>query len=163
MKNARIAAAVFVALGAGAMPPNAHATPLGTPEPGVGQRAPDGLPATIPPPGSPPPTVAEWNAVNWEVTVKNSSRYHCESKMVREWLRVSCLPYSKWTLKDVKTLQSHGYKAFTGMFGPKASVVVQVVKGKTYIARFTWGPDNSTRDLTVNWPSNAARPMFYFN
>jgi hypothetical protein len=155
MKHARIvSAAVFALAAAGA----GHAEGSG-----IGQRAPDGLPMTIPPPGSPAPTAAEWDAVNWEVTVKKSSSYHCESKMVREWLRVSCVPYSRWTPKSVTTVQSHGYQAYTGMFGTKASLVVQVVKGKMYVARYTWAPDNSARDLTVNWPADAARPQFYFN
>ena len=39
---------------------------------------------------SPVPTVAEWNAQTKEVTVKGSSALRCETKTVREWLRVSC-------------------------------------------------------------------------
>ncbi|HEY4121590.1 MAG TPA: hypothetical protein VGM56_27180 [Byssovorax sp.] len=124
---------------------------------------PDGLPKDIPAPGSKPPTTDEWNAMTKEVTVKGSSAYHCETKMVREWLRVTCYPYDKWTLKDVKTKSSEGQQAFVGMFGPKASVVVQVVKNKKYVARYTWAPDGSTRDLTVNWPTGAPRPTFAFN
>ncbi len=129
----------------------------------AGQAAPDGLPVSIPPPASPPPIVTEWNAVNWQVAVKNASTYHCETKMVREWLRAVCSPYDGWTLKDVKTIQSGGVQALVGVFGFRAQVVVRVVRGKTYVARFIWGPDNSTRDLTVNWQSNGLLPSIYFN
>jgi len=163
MKIARLAlAAAVVTLGTSAALSSAHATGSDQTRQGVGQRAPDGLPAYIPPPSSPPPTTAEWDAMTWEVTVAKSSAYHCETKMVREWLRVSCSPYSRWKLKGVRTLQTHGYQAYAGMYGVKASLVVQVVKGKMYVARYTWS-DNSFRDLTVNWPSNNARPVFYFN
>jgi hypothetical protein len=59
-------------------------------------------------------------------------------------------------------VQSHGYQAYTGMFGPDASVVVQVVRGKLYVARYTWDPDNSTHDLTVSWVKGD-RPTFDFD
>src|SRR5687768_13823004 len=36
------------------------------------------------------PTLDEWNAQTKEVTVRGSSKLNCETKMVREWLRVSC-------------------------------------------------------------------------
>lgn len=104
----------------------------------------------------------KWNAVPREVNVKNSTSYHCETKMLREWFRASCDPYDGWTLKDVKTITQEGQQAYVGMFGPKASVVVQVIEGKSYKARYTWGPDNSTRDLTVSWP-RGGRPSIYFN
>lgn len=127
-------------------------------------QAPDGLPVFIPPPSSPPPTTAEWNAVTWEVTVKFASNYHCQTKMVREWLRVLCTAKANWQPKNVKTIFSHGYQASTSAInGTQALLVVQVVKGRMYVARFTWGPNNSSRDLTVNWPSNATRPMLSFN
>lgn len=134
----------------------------GAPVPGApGELAPDGLPVVIPAPGSPPPTVGEWDAEPKEVTVKGSSANNCETKMVREWLRVSCRKGAK-TPKSVATTQTHGYQAYVGMFGDKASVVVQVVKGKMYVARYTW-TDNSFKDLTVNWPADKPRPVFYFN
>ncbi len=124
--------------------------------------APDGLPHFIPAPGSRPPTVDEWNAVRREVTVKKSSKYHCETKMLREWLRVTCYPYDGWTLRGVETTRQQGQRAYTGVFGPKATVVVQVIEGKSYAARFTWGPDNSARDLNVSWP-RGARPVLAFD
>jgi hypothetical protein len=162
MTIARLAlAAAFVTLATAAVSVPASAT-TGEDHHASLQMGPDGLPEVIPGPGSSPPTVAEWNAVTKEVTVKNSSRYHCETKMVREWLRVSCMPYDGWTLKNVFTHVSHGYQAFTGMFGPKASLVVQVVAGKTYVGRFVWN-DDSYRDLTVSWPAGQARPVIWFN
>ena len=121
---------------------------------------PDGLPMTIPAPGSTTPTVAEWNAVPKEITVKGSSALGCETKMLREWLRVSC--HEKGSLKptDVKTEHSGGQQAFAGMFGTTASVVVQVVKGREYSAIYTWdnAGTHSTAKLLVDWPSDHDRP-----
>jgi hypothetical protein len=163
MKIARFAtAAAFVVLATTAAHPRAAAGPVAETRQEVGQMAPDGLPEVIPPPGSNPPSVAEWDSVTREVTVRNSSRYHCETKMLREWLRVTCYPYDAWTLKNVVTRTPHGHQAFTGMFGPKASVVVQVVRGKTYVARYVWN-DDSFRDLTVSWPGGNPRPSIGFN
>lgn len=164
MKITRLAiAAAFVMIGTTAAHQRASAKSIDGVRQGPGQQAPDGLPVYIPPPGSPPPTTAEWDAMNWEVKVEKASNYRCETKMVREWLRVLCFPYKNRTLHSVRTIQSHGYQAYTMAASGKAQVVVQVVKGKMYVARFTWNPDSRIRDLTVNWPSNAARPMIYFN
>lgn len=125
----------------------------------------DGLPVEIPPPGSKPPSVAEWNAVQREVRVKGSSAKGCETKMVREWLRVSCretegsLPPSA-----VTTTSSGGQQSFVGMFGTTASAVVQVVHGKQYRARYVWGRGQyfAASFLVVNWPNGAARPSIFF-
>ena len=121
---------------------------------------PDGLPAVIPPPGSTPPTVAEWNAVTKEVTVKGSSALGCETKMLREWLRVSCNPKGSLTPTGVKTEHSGGQQAFVGMFGTKSSVVVQVVKGREYSAEYAWTDKgtSSKATLLVDWPSDHPRP-----
>ena len=163
MKIARLAlAAASLVLATTAAHPQATAGSRADARGGVEQMAPDGLPEVIPPPGSNAPTVAEWDSVTREVSVKKSSQYHCETKMLREWLRVTCLPYDRWTLKNVVTHVSHGYQAFTGMFGPKASLVVQVVRNKTYVGRFVWN-DDSYRDLTVSWEGGTPRPSIWFN
>lgn len=131
-----------------------------------GQMAADGLPEEIPPPGSKPPSVAEWNSVQKEVRVRGSSALGCETKMMREWLRVSCRPGKRMPPSAVSTVSSGGQQAFTGMFGNTASLVVQVVQGKSYRANFRWTDPNSgnfdSQFLLVNWPSGAARPTIQF-
>ena len=118
----------------------------------------DGLPAEIPSGTSKPPTVAEWDAVPREVTVRRSTERGCETKMLREWLRVSCRPKGTLQATSVATVESGGQQAFAGMFGDRASVVVQVVRGKKYTARFTWN-DGVVGTLVVDWPSGAPRPV----
>jgi len=144
--------------------------PVATPQPAAhvadpNQMAADGLPVEIPEPGSKPPTVAEWNSVTREVRVAGSTPRNCETKMLREWLRVSCrqadgsLPPS-----NVKTLSSDGQQAFVGMFGTTASAVVQVIRGKSYRALYGWGTGASAvaSTLVVNWPAGVARPTIAF-
>lgn len=128
----------------------------------TGAMGPDGLPVEIPAPGSTPPTVAEWNAVTKEVTVKGSSALGCETKMLREWLRVSCNKKGTKTPTGVKTESSGGQQAYVGLFGTTASAVVQVVKGKDYSARYEWddsGGTSSSAKLSVSWPSDQPRPV----
>jgi hypothetical protein len=137
-------------------------TPNPTPAPADATlMGPDGFPAVIPPPGSTPPTVAEWNAVTKEVTIKGSSALGCETKMLREWLRVSC--HQKGTLKPtgVKTENSGGQQAFVGLFGTTSSAVVQVIKGREYSAIYTWDDKGSasTAKLLIDWPSDHDRPV----
>ena len=121
---------------------------------------PDGLPAVIPAPGSAAPSVDEWKAVPKEITVKGSSARGCETKMLREWLRVSCNKKGSSTPTSVKTESSGGQQAYVGMFGTTASAVVQVVKGKEYRATYEWddGGTKSSATLLVAWPSDQARP-----
>jgi hypothetical protein len=149
----------------GAAAPRPTAAPAPTPEADPNQMAADGFPQVIPEPGSKTPTVAEWNAVQREVRVKGSSARGCETKMVREWLRVSCRPGKGLPPSAVSTISSSGQQAYPGMFGNTASLVVQVVRGKPYRARFVWTDDAGNFDaafLVVNWPANAARPTAYF-
>lgn len=147
-----------------AAPDSDEATP---PEADPNQMAKDGLPVVIPPPGSKTPTVAEFNSVQREIRVKNSSSYGCETKMMREWLRVSCRKGKDalMTPSDVKTVQSQGQQAYPGVYGTTASLLVQVVQGKSYRASFSWSGEGTVQSamLNVNWPASAARPSIYFD
>jgi hypothetical protein len=128
--------------------------------------APDGWPVVMPPPGSSAPTTAEWNAVPREVTVKGSSTLRCETKVVREWLRVSCHANTVGVPVAVRHAPAFGQQAFTYVADTQvASVVVQMIQGKTYTADFTWeSPDIGTRatyTLTATWVNG--RPYASFN
>ena len=112
---------------------------------------------------SKPPTVAEWEAVG-EITVRHSTPLGCETKLVREWLRVSCRTTSKgpYLIQGVKRT---GGKDFGGIppFVKKdvASIVTQVKKGIDAEYTFDWG--NFTRKLVVAWPSGAPAPTIEFD
>jgi hypothetical protein len=126
----------------------------------------DGLPVIIPSPGSSPPSVAEWNSVLREVTVSGSSALNCETKMMREWLRVNCRRSGVNAPIDVRTEHSEGQQAYVYKnIGTLTSAVVQVVRGRQYRASFVW--DSNGRHwgstLTVSWPPGAPRPTLYFS
>lgn len=124
----------------------------------------DGLPVTIPAPGSTPPTTEEWNAVTREVTVRGSSARNCETKMLREWLRVTCRKKGGDVPTGVVTKQSAGQQAYVFNADGLASVVVQVVPAKEYKGTFSWTSNGSAKsaDLVVSWPGGAPRPSLYF-
>jgi hypothetical protein len=154
-------------------PPQAEPTeqeePAPVPQPDLqdpNQMAPDGLPVVIPPPGSRPPSVAEWNGVQREVRVQGSSALGCETKMLREWLRVSCRARpGQMPPVSVSTVSHGGQQHYPGMYGTTASLVVQVVPGKPYRASYRWADDSGNFDaqfLVVNWPAGAPRPTIYF-
>jgi hypothetical protein len=134
--------------------------------PVAGGYAPDGLPADIPAERSKVPTVAEWNAVPREISVARSTPLGCETKMVREWLRVSCRKDLGQPGND-KLPQSisdeTGKTADTFTFakpGQVTSVVTPVLRGRTYRAKFHW--ETKTQTLVVDWPSGAPRPVVKF-
>jgi hypothetical protein len=105
------------------------------------------------------PTIAEWNAVTKEVTVKGSSKLNCETKMVREWLRVSCRGKNHTGGEPTGvTVVSGGGRgedfAFTG--SGVSSLVVRFVEGVDLKARFSWSDRSHT--LRVWWPRGAPEP-----
>ena len=123
---------------------------------------PNGLPVTIPAPGSKVPTIAEWNAVPREINVSGSGSNNCETKMLREWLRVSCRKHVDHGDPGQVDTFSGGQQHFQfPAAGQPASgvvsVVVQVVKQKKFRAKFHWA-DTHEATLKVSWPGDAADP-----
>lgn len=125
----------------------------------------DGLPEVIPLPASSVPSVSEWSAVPREVIVAGSSRLNCETKMLREWLRVSCRrKNARGNPVEVYHSEQSDQIAFKFTGNGLTSVVVQVVRGKTYKARFVWDLDGkrSGAELAVIWPPGVERPKLSF-
>jgi hypothetical protein len=153
-----------------AVPPAPVPTPAPpateTAAPVVGGYAPDGLPADIPAERSKVPTVAEWNVATREISVARSTPLGCETKMVREWLRVSCRKDAGQPGNDKlppSITDETGKTADTFTFvkaGQVASVVTPVLRGRTYRARFHW--ERKVQTLVVDWPSGAPRPVIKF-
>jgi hypothetical protein len=136
----------------------ALAPPIDAPPPVVGGVPP---PVVAPPPGgrSAVPSLDEWNAQTKEVAVTHSSKLNCETKMVREWLRVSCRGknFSGGTPTGVTVTRGGGRGdefAFAG--NEVASLVVRFVEGVDLEARFTW--TDRSHVLRVFWPRGAPEP-----
>jgi hypothetical protein len=105
------------------------------------------------------PTIDEWNAVTKEVAVRGSSALNCETKMVREWLRVSCRGKNDSGGEPTGvTLQSGGGRGDDFLFSGNgvASLVVRFVEGVDLKANFTWTDKRHT--LHVFWPRGAPEP-----
>ncbi|MFO0614373.1 MAG: hypothetical protein U0414_17430 [Polyangiaceae bacterium] len=119
----------------------------------------DGWPAEIPPRGSKPPTIDEWNAMTKEVTVWHSSELRCETKMVREWLRVSCHKNAYGQPTDVTKGANEGQQAFVFHSSEVASLVVEVLPGKSFEAEFSW--EDAIFEFSLAWP-NGGRPEAHF-
>ena len=109
-------------------------------------------PGTIPDSGPPSavPTLAEWNAAR-EVDVGKSSAYHCETKLVREWFRSTCVAYDKWTLAAPVCNKANGDSCltWTDPRGQKASIVHRLRRGQTYALQFVWNPGAVAYNLTI--------------
>ncbi len=124
----------------------------------------DGWPAVFPPTGSKAPSLAEWAAVPREVTVRNSTNLRCETKMLREWLRVSCKTNDFGVPIAVSLAPAFGQQSFKFLVeGSVASTVSQMIPGKNFGAHYTWSGQSGdvTFTLTVSWVNG--RPVASFN
>jgi len=110
-----------------------------------------------------PPTVAEWSSVT-EVSVRNSSALGCETKMVREWLRVTCRMLSKDNAPTgVQVIRPTGDREyFVFNSGGVASLVMPVRAGVDAEARYTWSKWG-TRTLRVSWALGAPAASMGFD
>jgi hypothetical protein len=108
---------------------------------------------------SPVPTTEEWNGVTREVTVRGSGKLNCETKMLREWLRVSCKGknFTGGTPTNVAVTSGGGRgEDFAFSSGGVTSVVVRFAEGINLEATFTW--TDRTHVLKVFWPRGAPEP-----
>jgi hypothetical protein len=109
------------------------------------------------------PTISEWSSVS-EVSVRNSSALGCETKMVREWLRVTCHALAKDNAPTgVQVIRPTGDREyFIFNSGGVASLVMPVRVGVDAEARYTW-PKWGTRTLRVSWPVGAPSASMSFD
>jgi hypothetical protein len=111
----------------------------------------------LPPGRSAIPTLDEWNKMQKEVTVKGSSALACETKIVREYLRVSCKKPVEFegTPKGIKVLRG-GHEAMVFAHDGVMSLIVPFVEGTDFEAVFSWS--KKSHKLAVKWPKGNARP-----
>jgi hypothetical protein len=117
-------------------------------------------PKSLPPqPGrSAMPTLSEWNSQQKEVTVKGSSALKCETKIVREYLRVSCHGKNDTggTPTSVVVKKGGHGEAITYVGEGVTSLVLPFVAGIDFAADFSWTDKSHT--LTVSWPKGSQQP-----
>jgi hypothetical protein len=125
-------------------------------------RGPDGLPAVIPSTRSKVPTTAEWDAVPKEINVARSTPLNCETKMEREWLRVSCRGKNNTGGTPTGVTKGGGCAGDTFVFTGNGvtSLVTPVLAGHVCETDFTWS--DKTQKLVVSWPNGVSRPTISF-
>jgi hypothetical protein len=139
--------------------PTATAAPASTLMPTVQTGAfPDGE--------SKPPSVKEWDEQAAYFPVKFASSLWCETRTIREWVRVSCRVKTgaSNTPTDVQATKKPGRGQFY-VFTRKesvTSVVLQPRVGHTSEYAFTWS-NWGTRTLKVSWPQGAQKPTLEFD
>jgi hypothetical protein len=125
----------------------------------------DAVPAVARPrPGLPEgrsyvPAPEDWAAVT-ETTVKGSSDAGCETKQIREWLKVACLPKGGRTPTGVEVVRGGEGDAHALFAQQSAVLLAPVLRGKQVHARFFWR--QQTQDLTIEWPTTAEHPTLAF-
>ncbi len=124
---------------------------------------PDGLPVSIPLPGTRLPTVQDWKHNGQEVQVGGSKELGCEAWMIREWIRLSCTG-DKGELgkpQSAETQKQAGAPAYIfARAGVAIRVETQLVPGRTYQAELTW--HDGKRVFEIRWPRGQARPLVRF-
>ncbi len=115
-------------------------------------------PAPVLPPGrSAVPTLAEWDAEKREVTVKGSSALGCETKMVREYLRISCRGKNDSGGTPLSVVPQKGAReAYFFSAGGVVSVVIPYVQGLDATLAFAWS--DKSHPLRLTWPRGAPKP-----
>ncbi|MEZ4360578.1 MAG: hypothetical protein R3B48_10370 [Kofleriaceae bacterium] len=100
------------------------------------------------------PLPSQWNAVR-EINVAGSTEASCETKVVREWLRVLCTPrdYAAATPTRLIVRSDSTGAAMVLVMPRSASLVVPVGRGDRVTIEFQW--PNAVRVLEVGWPETA--------
>lgn len=128
--------------------------PTDTPPPATGTAPP---PIVLPPGRSAVPTLAEWDAETREVTVKGSSALGCETKMVREYLRISCKGKNDTGGTPLSVVPQKGAReAYFYSAGGVVSVVIPYVQGIDATLAFAW--TDKSHPLQIKWPRGAPKP-----
>lgn len=108
---------------------------------------------------TPAPTLDEWDKMKKEVTVKGSSALKCETKIVREYLRVNC----KGTLEPegtptgIKILKGGRGEAMAYAHAGVTSLILPFVEGTDFEAVFSW--THKSHKLVVSWPRGNKLPV----
>jgi hypothetical protein len=111
----------------------------------------------LPPGRSPIPSLAEYAAAR-EVTVKGSTALHCETKMIREWLRVRCSDKDDTGgAPTAVTVTRGGGETLVFAAAGVTSVITPVLPGTDFEAVFSW--TDKAHHLVVKWARGAPHPV----
>jgi hypothetical protein len=135
----------------GAVPPPTPAPVATTPS--------SDWPPKIPAGKSSPPTPDEWAGQTREVTVLGSGKLNCETKQVREWIRVSCRGKNDTGGEPTTVRLTRGGgrgDEFVFAANKVTSLVYRFFEGISMEAEFSWTDKSKT--LVIAWPRGAPEP-----
>ena len=102
------------------------------------------------------PTEDEWRREQ-ECNVKGSTAAGCETKLVREWLRVRCLA-TEDEVQNIEVLAG-GHGDWRTYRNDGSTLVIPFVEGESAKARFvSW---KTERELVLDFPKGGARAMAF--
>ncbi|MDP2316023.1 MAG: hypothetical protein Q8P41_24210 [Pseudomonadota bacterium] len=119
-----------------------------------------------PPPAMPGPglpvgrtRVPTWSELELgkEVVVRGSTKNHCSTRTLREWLLVEC-DEAPAGAEPLGVLPIRGAEVLTGGGGRTASLVAPLLPGREIVADFVWS--DRTERLTVAWEGDKPRMAF---
>lgn len=118
----------------------------------------------VPDKASKPPTVAEWKNAD-EYPVRNAAKLGCETKFVREWIRVSCRSnkQSELRIQSLHVIKPNPKPGNFYTFVRKdavASIVFPIRRNLNTEIGFVWGMVQ--RSLRVMWQTHAKEPAVWF-
>jgi hypothetical protein len=125
---------------------------------GVPSAAPVLQPPDLPSGRSAVPGVAEWASAK-EITVKGSSALGCETKIIREWFRVSCRGANDTGGTPTGVVVKRGGnkgETFAFASGDVASLVFPWTEGTEIEAVFSW--TDKSHKLVATWPKGSPEP-----
>lgn len=107
---------------------------------------------------SPVPVPALWQR-SPEVIVRGSTAASCETKKIREWLRVLCTHGRELAPRGVELVRDDGGESMVMAMPHGVSLLIPVIEGREVAAKITW-PDK-TRVLHVRWPAGGKPEMAF--
>jgi hypothetical protein len=115
-------------------------------------------PPTLPAGRSPAPTLAEWARMK-EITVKGSSALKCETKILREYLRIACRGKvdPEGTPKGIKIIKGGRGEALIYEGADMISLIVPYLEGTDLEAVFSWSA--KSHKLVAKWPRGTRQPV----
>lgn len=106
----------------------------------------------------PPPRV--WRT-SVEATVRGSSKVGCQTHLIGEWLRVTCLRQGEKLVPSAIEVERGGHaEAMILVTDEAATLVAPILAGDELVATFYW--DDRARTLVARWPEGAQRPTMAF-
>ncbi|MBK9035767.1 MAG: hypothetical protein IPL61_31710 [Myxococcales bacterium] len=110
---------------------------------------------------APVPLPAQWREVP-EITVAGSSAARCETKRLRAWLRILCIPdgNADSVPRAITVTRDTSGTAMVAVMPGSGALTVAVGPGDTVTAEFAWA--RVQRRLDVTWPAGAAAPTAAF-